>query len=96
MNRGSVYKRKDGRWEFRIYLGKNGNGRRIFRSFYGKTKEEVEFKATIFSETYNYNVTNLTVKDKLPHESRKTHHSGVRGQAVLFNKIKRHIHIHRK
>ena len=63
MNRGSVYKRKDGRWEFRIYLGKNGNGRRIFRSFYGKTKEEVEFKATIFSETYNYNVTNLTVKD---------------------------------
>ena len=48
MNRGSIYKRKDGRWELRISLGKNGNGRRIFRSFYGKTIEEAEFNRTVF------------------------------------------------
>ena len=32
----SVYKRKDGRWEARIY---SYNGNRSYRSFYGDTKE---------------------------------------------------------
>ena len=32
----SVYKRKDGRWEARIY---SYDGNRSYRSFYGDTKE---------------------------------------------------------
>ncbi len=65
MNNGSVYKRKDGRWEFRISLGKDENGKRIFRSFYGKTREEAEFKAVVSldEKVEDYAKTDLTVKD---------------------------------
>ena len=43
MSRGSVYQRKDGRWEARLSLGVI-NGKRQSRSFYGKSKEEAEQK----------------------------------------------------
>lgn len=36
MTEKGVYKRKDGRWEARIY---SNNGNRSYRSFYGDTKE---------------------------------------------------------
>ena len=32
MSKGTVYKRKDGRWECRISMGKDDNGKRISRS----------------------------------------------------------------
>src|SRR5579862_9366581 len=38
---GTVRKRSDGRWEARVEVGINAsNGRRIQKSFYGKTKQE--------------------------------------------------------
>ena len=43
---GTVYLRKDGRYEARISLGKDENGRRHYRSFYGNTPEEAELKMT--------------------------------------------------
>ncbi len=45
MSKGTTYQRKDGRWECRISMGKAENGKRIFRSFYGKSREESEYKA---------------------------------------------------
>ena len=65
MNKGSCYLRKDGRWEFRICLGKNGNGKRMYRSFYGATREDAEYKAAISlaQEAEEYEITDLTVKD---------------------------------
>ena len=34
MRKGSAYKRKDGRWEFRILMGKTSEGKRVFKSYY--------------------------------------------------------------
>lgn len=46
MSKKTAYKRRDGRWECRISMGKDENGRRVFRSFYGKSRDEAEYKAT--------------------------------------------------
>ena len=65
MSRGTVYQRKDGRWECRIFMGKDENGKRISRSFYGKTKEEAEYRAMTLQESNkeDYAVTEMTVKE---------------------------------
>lgn len=62
MNKGTVYKRKDGRWECRISMGKNENGRRVFRSFYGRNREEAEYKVMGQTEE-NYTITEMTVRE---------------------------------
>lgn len=61
----SAYYRKDGRWECRISIGKAENGKRIFRSVYGKTKGEAEYKAMLLHDenAETYATTNLTVKE---------------------------------
>lgn len=41
---GSIKQRKDGRWEGQYTCGKDENGKIIRKSFYGKTKREVEKK----------------------------------------------------
>lgn len=43
----TTYKRVDGRWECRISMGKDDNRKRIFKSFYGKSREEAEYKAML-------------------------------------------------
>ena len=65
MSKGTTYKRNDGRFESRISVGKDKNGKRRYRSFYGKTREEAEYKLMIFqSQTeQEYAVTELTVKE---------------------------------
>ncbi len=67
MKNHSAYYRQDGRWECRVCLGKNGNGKRISRSFYGKTREEAELKAMLSREAdeEKYAVTDLTVKEMI-------------------------------
>jgi len=37
---GSIYERKDGRWEARLITGKDENGKPKKVVFYGKTKKE--------------------------------------------------------
>ena len=61
---GSVYQCKDGRWEARQSLGKNENGKRQSKSFYGKTEEEAKEKmqtANIYNGTLA--VTGMSVSD---------------------------------
>lgn len=60
----NAYKRKDGRWEVRIYDNGNDGKKRSYRSFYGKTKEAAELKAQISSKPcVEYVVTEMTVKE---------------------------------
>jgi hypothetical protein len=40
---GTMYERKDGRWEAVLHLG-YANGKRVRKSFYGKTQHEVREK----------------------------------------------------
>ena len=65
MSKGTVYKRRDGHWECRISMGKDENGRRVFRSFYGKSREEAEYKAMIAQgqAEESYAVTEMTVRE---------------------------------
>lgn len=65
MSKGTIYKRKDGRWEARISMGKDENGKRVFRSFYGKSREEDEYKAMIAQSQAEeeYVVTEMTVRE---------------------------------
>lgn len=65
MRKGTLYKRKDGRWECRISLGKDESGKRIFKSFYGKTREEAEYKMMIAQDNTeeNYALTEMTIKE---------------------------------
>lgn len=44
MGKFSIYLRRDGRWEGRLQLGRTEDGKRKYRAFFGKTKEEVQEK----------------------------------------------------
>ena len=44
MSRGSVFLHKDGRWEAQLSLGRDDNGKRVSKSFYGSTRGEAERK----------------------------------------------------
>ncbi|MCM1269786.1 MAG: site-specific integrase [Ruminococcus flavefaciens] len=44
MGKFSIYLRRDGRWEGRLQLGRTEDGKRKYRAFFGKTKEEVQAK----------------------------------------------------
>ena len=63
MSRLNIYARKDGRFEGRIYLGRDENGKRRYKSYYGPTAEEVQRKYELaqFSFTPNEAVTKMTV-----------------------------------
>jgi integrase len=41
---GAIYERADGLWEAKVSLGYDGNGKRIRKTVYGKTKAEVQEK----------------------------------------------------
>ena len=64
MSKGTTYQRKDGRWECRISLGVE-DGKRKFRSFYGKTRDEADYKMMIAQQKPDevYAVTEMTVKE---------------------------------
>lgn len=65
MIRGTTYKRKDGRWECRVSLGYE-QGHKKYRSFYGKTKEEAEFKMVTACQSAEHSseeITEMTVKE---------------------------------
>ena len=65
MNIRNVYQRKDGRYEARVSLGEDENGKRHYRSFYGNTAEEAEFKMLAAREptAVPADLTEMTVKD---------------------------------
>ncbi|MBP3856194.1 MAG: site-specific integrase [Ruminiclostridium sp.] len=61
----NIYRRKDGRYEARVLLGKDENGKRRYRSFYGSSAEEAEFKMLAAREpdTVSADLTEMTVKE---------------------------------
>lgn len=66
MGKLNIYKRKDGRYEGRLYLGKGSDGRRKYKSYYGTSADEVKEK---YRNGYSNNrfepivLTQMTVKD---------------------------------
>ena len=62
--KGTVYQRKDGRWECRISLGSVG-GKRKYKSYYGATEQEAEYKMMLDCQAVQHHaaVTEMTVKD---------------------------------
>lgn len=66
MNRISIYKRKDGRYEGRVFIKKDENGKRKYKSFYGGSKNEVMAKYNDSFTSINsnqYTITDLTIKE---------------------------------
>lgn len=57
----NIYKRKDGRYEGRIYTV-SADGKRRYRSYYGRTLEEVQRKMSVVG-IENCCVTEMTVKE---------------------------------
>ena len=53
---GNIYQRKDGRFEARVSLGKDENGKRHYRSYYGNTYEEAEIKLLSVQEKRGFDV----------------------------------------
>ena len=51
MKKLNIYKRKDGRFEGRIYIGTKDKVKRQYKSFYGHSKTEVEEKYECFKST---------------------------------------------
>ena len=58
----NIYLRKDGRYEARISFGKDSDGKRKYRSVYGKTPEEVKSKMSALDKR-EYSITEMTVKE---------------------------------
>ena len=50
---GSITKRKDGRIELQITIGIDSNGKRIRKSFYGKSEREVKTKKNEWLQQYS-------------------------------------------
>ena len=61
--KGTTYQRKDGRWECRISMG-SVNGMRKYKSYYGSTEQEAEYKMMLDCQTIQNQaaVTEMTVK----------------------------------
>lgn len=54
MSLTGIYKRKDGRWEARLRLDNNDNGKSIIKSFYGKTVIDVQKKMYTYKRSVLY------------------------------------------
>ena len=66
MSKLNVYKRKNGRYEGQVYLGKDKNEKRRYKSYYGMTVEEVYQKYNHSTQCYantNYPITEMTIKE---------------------------------
>ena len=61
----NCYLRKDGRWEARIALGTDANGKRRYRSVYGKTQEEAAYKRILAMQSQEDEgiITEMTVRE---------------------------------
>lgn len=47
----NIYKRRDGRWEARVFLGKKANGRPNFKYLYASTYREVLLQKNNYEKT---------------------------------------------
>lgn len=64
MGEKGAYRRRDGRFEARVCIGRNEVGKRVTRSFYGKTADEAMEKLFSFKRTLNIgSLTEMTVRE---------------------------------
>ena len=64
MGEKCVYRRRDGRFEARLCIGKNETGKRVTKSFYGRTADEALEKMYGFKRTLNIgSLTEMTVRE---------------------------------
>lgn len=63
MSNLNIYSRRDGRYEGRIYLGRDDDGKRKYKSYYGATADEVlrKYEMARFSCAQSLPVTQMTV-----------------------------------
>ena len=59
----SIYERRDGRFEGRVYLGKTDSGRRKYKSYYGANEKEVIEKYAAEKTAKEPCLTKMTVKE---------------------------------
>ena len=55
----NIYKRRDGRWEARVFLGKKANGRPNFKYLYASTYREVLFQKNNYEKTISLKSTQI-------------------------------------
>lgn len=94
MNNLNIYSRKDGRFEGRVYLGKDENGKRRYRSYYGATAEEVRRKYELaqFSFVTNVPAAKMTVAN-LTAEWLLSIQNRVKGSTLANYRLKLKKHI---
>ena len=64
MAKKCAYERKDGRFEARLCIGKDNSGKRVTKSFYGRTADEALEKMYGFKRTLNIgSLTEMTVRE---------------------------------
>ena len=61
MKKYNIYYRRDGRFEGRVSRGKDKDGKRLFRYFFGHTREEVEQKIDNSRKSRQNNCCSITV-----------------------------------
>ena len=91
---GNIYQRKDGRFEARVSLGKDENGKRHYRSYYGNTYEEAEMKLLSVQEKrcFDVKITEMTVKE-LGYEYLNTVHTRLKESSLANYRMKLEKHI---
>lgn len=62
---GTIYQRPDGRWRGRISLGKDASGKRIQKTVYGKTQQEVVDKLDELRQQTKLNKSAVIAKDSV-------------------------------
>ena len=55
MTQFNIYRRKDGRWEGRIYVNSNKKTQRTYKSFYGRSREEVALQMLEYESEKSFN-----------------------------------------
>lgn len=97
----NIRKRIDGRWEGRYVCGRDVNGRRQYRSLYGKTYHEVkeklfEKKAFCENSTTNTNTNRQTVNETAEKwlyaiQTTKKYSTYIKYQTIYRHHIEKHI-----
>lgn len=67
---GTIRQRKDGRWEYRLYMGCDINGKKLYKSLYGKTEREIRERANELEKDkrkYNDKAGNTVFRDYALH-----------------------------
>lgn len=92
MNRLNIYHRLDGRWEGRIYKEKK-NGKRQYRAFYGKSRDEVTEKISSHFSQKEPNCTSLITLSQLYDEWISSNLHRIKESTAANYKLKADKHI---